>query len=415
MLKNERVVVLSGKQSHAILTKNLKSLGFYVILIDKYETSFAKEFADEHILVDPFDYDAVKKVVEAKRPDRIVTIAIEKTFRVASRISQEFGMPFPYTFDDILNFTEKNRMKSIFSSKDIPSARHQIVSSFDDFSSNLGLPLVVKPVDSCGSQGVSKVDSSADLKTAIDYAISKSISGKAVVEEFVSGDEVQVDCFVQNGQAHVIMAKEKLKFEKDVISSQVGSLTHPTSSLDDYSQYQRVAEQIAEAFHITDGIFFYQAISHSGKLSVIEIGVRLGGGWSYKMIKLITGFDYPLAAMNAQLGIPTQMNQHLPQKYYLTNFFFSKPCVFDHIEGVESLKKDGVIDDYEVIKPQGSVMDGTLSNPNRIAIYMISADTKDELLCKMKTAIDSVDIIDVDGNGQMNKSIYYSFIERMKR
>lgn len=413
MLHNERIIVLGGKKNHALLVQNLKALGAYVILIDKYESSFARQFADEHFLLDPFVYDDVKQVVQTVHPTRIVTIAIEKTIKVAARISEEFGLPFPFSLNEVLDFTEKDRMKAIFSKNAIPSARYQIVKSLDEVDSSFQCPLVVKPVDSCGSQGISKVELLSDLEKAVSFALDHSVNKEVVVEEFVEGDEYQVECFVQQGVAYVIMAKQKLKFLNGVISSQVGSLTEPACSLADYEPYRIIAQQIAQAFHISNGIFFYQAIKHNGSLSVIELGARLGGGWGYKMIKDITGFDHLRAAMNAQLGLETVVNYDLPKKYYLTNFFFAKKCVFDHIDGLDLLVAKGIIDDYDVMKKKGATLDGVLSNPNRVAIYMISADSIDALMEKMRLAIEGVDIVDAEGLHQMDKDMYRNFISRI--
>lgn len=50
----------------------------------------------------------------------------------------------------------------------------------DDFS----WPIIVKPVDSAGSKGVTKVEEKSMLPEAIKRALDKSFSGKFIVEEF---------------------------------------------------------------------------------------------------------------------------------------------------------------------------------------------------------------------------------------
>lgn len=60
---------------------------------------------------------------------------------------------------------------------------------------NAMFPLIVKPSDSSGSRGVTRVDTPGELSVAITRARAVSPTTRAVVQEFVSGQEVSVEGF----------------------------------------------------------------------------------------------------------------------------------------------------------------------------------------------------------------------------
>ena len=63
-------------------------------------------------------------------------------------------------------------------------------------------PVIVKPTDSAGSKGVSRVDNLAELTSAIDYAIESSIGKKFIIEDFLEkiGCSSDTDSFSIDGE-----------------------------------------------------------------------------------------------------------------------------------------------------------------------------------------------------------------------
>lgn len=63
-------------------------------------------------------------------------------------------------------------------------------------------PIIVKPTDSAGSKGVTRVDESKELKFAVEYAFEHSISGHIIIEQFIEkkGCSSDTDSFSLNGK-----------------------------------------------------------------------------------------------------------------------------------------------------------------------------------------------------------------------
>ena len=98
-------------------------------------------------------------------------------------------------FFDIINAKQKNRIikaSQVFLKKNnfnVPES-----ASFSKFSDarefgiellNMRNSLIIKPVDSSGSKGVTRVDNLVDFDDAFSNALNFSITGKVVVEEFI--------------------------------------------------------------------------------------------------------------------------------------------------------------------------------------------------------------------------------------
>jgi len=95
---------------------------------------------------------------------------------------------------------DKDIAKQIFQAADIPTSRWRVVRGADyrndpsgtvtSLLEYLGSPVFVKPAELGSSVGISKADDPAEVKNAIDEAL--RYGDKVVVEEFISGREIEV-------------------------------------------------------------------------------------------------------------------------------------------------------------------------------------------------------------------------------
>ena len=69
-------------------------------------------------------------------------------------------------------------------------------------------------------------------------------------------------------------------------------------------------------------------------------------------------------------------------KYITNEFLYCYPGCFDHLEGFEELKQEGIIDEYWQFKKSGSVIHNAVTSSDRIASVTIMADSHEELVEK---------------------------------
>ena len=88
-------------------------------------------------------------------------------------------------------FRDKTRMKDKFREAGVPCARHRRIESERDlrsFVAEVGLPVIVKPIDGLGSRGTHRIVTDADVTAALK-ALDPSPTRPLQAEEFVQGIE----------------------------------------------------------------------------------------------------------------------------------------------------------------------------------------------------------------------------------
>ena len=194
-------------------------------------------------------------------------------------------------------------MKKVFNEFDIPTAKHVVMAALDvDRLSGMTFPLIVKPVDCNSSKGVKRVEDLNELKAAFSDAVSFSRTKTAIVEEFIDGEELSVDVYIEDGVAHVLSVSTLDKIannDKFVIfrgrySSDVVAKVHDL--------VREIAQRIADAFGLKNSPMLIQMISDGERAFVLEFSARTGGGVKYLLIKKASGFDVISAVVDLTLG-----------------------------------------------------------------------------------------------------------------
>lgn len=409
-MKNKPVaVVLGGTYPHIMLLKKLKEKGYYTVLIDYYENPPAKFEADEHIQESTLDKEAVLKITQEQGAELVISTCIDQANVTACYVAETLGLSKPYSYETALSVTNKVLMKKKMIENDIPTSKFYHVSSSDEIDNfDFNFPLIVKPVDSNSSKGVRKIETKNDIQEYLNYALSISRDKKAIIEEFKTGKEIGIDCYVKNGEAHILMVKErrKLPLGKSDMQQIFGCFWPDESYMNNLEAYKKIANAIANAFELDNTPLMIQAIVNQDEINVIEFAPRVGGGESFRIIKLSTGFDIVDAAIDSFLKKDVQLIYDSPKEYYSENFIYTKSARFGNLSGYKDLLEMGIVEYIDAYKTKGMQIGDELSSNNRVGVFTVKGNNKKEIFDKTKTVIDSIEVYDVDGNAIMRKDIY---------
>ena len=410
MQEKQVAVLLGGTSPHAVLAQKLRSRGYYILLVDYLDNPPARPFVDEHVQASTLDQDAVLKIAKDYNASIVISTCIDQANSVCCYVAEKLNLPHPYSYETSLNVTDKGLMKTIMRDNAIPTSPYIVVDSSDAVDwTKVSFPAVVKPVDCNSSKGVRKVDSIDEAKIRIDEAIELSRTRKAIIEEYNKGEEIQVDCVSTDKGVKVVLTRQKNKIfhtGNEMVLQSRGSIIPAPLSDSLMIQAQKIAESIASSFGLVNTPFFYQAIVTTEGLKVLEFAPRIGGGLSYYIIKELAGFDVVESAIDSFIGKPIEYINKPLTKCYSTNLLYMQPGEFDHIEGLAELKEDGLAYEVFTMKNKGFVVDSDMRSSNRVAAFVLQADTMDELKEKERIAIDRLEIRDSSGKALLNRSIY---------
>ena len=166
-MTEKRLMLLGGIRYLLPVIKAAHEQGYYVITADNVEGNIAHRYSDEYVNVSVLDKDAVLKVAQEKKIDGIMSFGVDPGVVSAAYVQEKLGLPAfgPYESVEILQNKDKFRAFLTANGFNVPRAKG--FSSMDDALSDLSwfrYPVIVKPTDSAGSKGVSRVDSEKQLK-----------------------------------------------------------------------------------------------------------------------------------------------------------------------------------------------------------------------------------------------------------
>ena len=397
-------IVLGGTAPHVLLVDKLHERGYYVVLVDYLSNPPAKRVADEHIQTSTLDKEKVLEIAKEKKASLVISTCIDQANSVCCYVAEQLNLPRPYSYETSLYVTNKGLMKERMKAFDVPSSSFILTKSVDGIDwAQVSFPCVVKPVDCNSSKGVHRADSIDEAKPFVEEALKLSQTGEAIIEGFCAGDEIQVDCVALDNDADVVMTRSKVKVagSNEAVLNSYGSIVPAQVSESVLPKMKQIAVNIAKGFGLRNTPFFYQAIVTDDEVNVLEFAPRVGGGLSYYMIKNFVGFDAVEAAVDSFLGLPIRVNYHSPKRVYRTCLLYSKPCTFDHIEGFESLKEEGVINEVFITKNQGEVIDGDMRSTNRIGSFVIEAESLEELKERTRVCAERIKVLDTRGKNMI--------------
>ena len=402
-----KALVLAGGLPQIELINQLKARNITTVLADGNANALARPYADIFYQLAIFDVEAVKEVALKEQVDFLITVCADQVLLVVAQVSEMLGLPWYIDYQTAQLVSDKKYMKNIFWEHDIPTSRYVEMTELDwDKISHLRYPIVVKPVDAYSSRGVRKATNPEDLAVYFAEAAQISRTGGVIVEEFVAGEEISVDIYVEDGVAKLLCVSnsEKINDEDRFI---IFRGRYPVAaSREILEQIQRVAQQIADAFGLKNCPMLIQMINDGKRVSVLEFCARTGGNMKYLLIKRACGFDVIKAVIDLTLGEKPHVELAAPEaKYIVNDFIYCRPGIYDRMEGFEELRQKGILTDFHSLRPKGMQVRGVSSSSDRIAGMTVTANTLEEFNEKHRYIVDHVKILDENGQDMMRHDL----------
>lgn len=392
-----KVLVLAGGSDQIALIKELKNRGHNTILVDYFNNPPAKPYADKHIVASTLDVEQVQNIAIEESISMICTACTDQALLTVANVSEKLGLPCYISYQTGLNVTNKSYMKNVMVMNNIPTSKYIILGSVDmtpikDFT----YPLVVKPVDCNSSKGVKRIDSPEDFPEYLEDAINFSRTKTAIVEEYKIGDEISADFYIENGKAKYLSATKSFKIPNRKSFTILGS-AYPVVNEEQKSKLIDIATKIAIAFELDNCPLLIQLIVNGSDINVIEFSARMGGGSKYKLIEVLSGVNIMSKYVDRILGGYPSVEPSKQVNYCKMIYTYCRPGIFDHVEGLEELKSEKVIDEYFIYKTKGMEITHSDTSGDRPLGYLVTSETATELDEKIKKVDKSIKVIDTQG------------------
>ena len=164
--------------------------GYHVITVDYLPDNIAHKYSDEYhnVSILAKDKDKVLALAQELQIDGILSYAVDPGVVAASYVAEKMSLPFTCSYDSACIMQDKSKFRQFLTEQgfNVPNAKgytkaEDALKDVDFFH----WPVIVKPVDSAGSKGVTRVDDPKDLEAAIAHALDESHNGHFIVEDFL--------------------------------------------------------------------------------------------------------------------------------------------------------------------------------------------------------------------------------------
>ncbi|PAX07039.1 formate-dependent phosphoribosylglycinamide formyltransferase [Sphingomonas lenta] len=170
-----------------------KRLGAYVVACDSYGHAPAMQVADEAEVFPMLDGDALRSVIERRRPDYVVPEVEAIRTEVLAEVEARGVTVVPSARATMLTMNRDGIRDIAARELGLTTSRYAYAESLDEVhaaAEHVGVPCVVKPVMSSSGKGQSTVHDAGELERAWDYAVAnmRGDRRRVIVEAFVAFD-----------------------------------------------------------------------------------------------------------------------------------------------------------------------------------------------------------------------------------
>jgi len=303
----KRVLFLGGAYAQIPILEEAKNRGYYVITCDYLPDNLGHKISDEYHNVSTTDAEGVYALAVELKVDFIVAYASDPAAPVAAYVSERLGLPCN-SYQSVKTLGEKDLFRKLLSESGLNTPKTVVFTQNDDAIESLrglSFPMIIKPTDSSGSKGVSRVDSMGDIQYALEYGLSHSRNKRLIAEEFVDNKkgDVHGDGFVIDGELIFVCLGDHLYNVKTNPLNPSGTIW-PSQVTDDYLVKIKsdVATVIRKSGFKQGAINIEARINLKGDHYLMEIGPRSGGHFVPQAINYATGFDMVKATLDVFEG-----------------------------------------------------------------------------------------------------------------
>lgn len=329
-VKGKKLLIIGGISMLSDLVELAHRNGVFVGVADYNENTYLKQIADAQHNVSATDVDAIVQLVKEEHYDGIISQFNDMLLPFLSREAESLGIWVSYSEEQAKMSTDKLYFKEKCIEYGLPVPKEYEISSKTDIETvDIEYPVIIKPVDSGGSRGISACYNRDELLAGFDVAVEVSNTGRVIVEQYLPYDEVNMTYIIQDGVAQLAAIHDRY----------FNTLQDAFKVPDIYIYPSRYTNLILEKYNnkiiamlkgigLKNGSMFIQAIVKDDVLYLYEAGMRLNGCKTYHILEVENDYNTFEHLMNyaltGSMGRFTKFNPRF-SRWYATWCVVTKP------------------------------------------------------------------------------------------
>lgn len=381
----KKIMLLGGIHYLLPVIKAAHEQGYYVITADYLPDNIAHKYSDEYVNVSITDKEAVLKAAQVHQIDGIISFGVDPGVVAAAYVQEKMGLPSMGPYESVVILQNKDLFRAFLQEHGFNCPKSKGYNTLEETLRDtdwLTWPMIVKPTDSAGSKGVTRVDSISEYEAAVKYAFEKSIKGHVIVEQYLDkvGCSSDTDSFLLDGKFR-FMSFNAQRFDADAANPYAPSAYTWPSTFPEHEAYlTSELQRLMDLLHMQTSVFNIETrIASDGKPYIMECTPRGGGNRLCEMLRYATGVDMITAQVRAAVGDPVGDIEQKPYNGHWAEVILHAPKAgqFAGLEIASSLKAQVIERDLWV--KEGDAVEAFRGANDAVGTLVLRFENKEEM------------------------------------
>jgi biotin carboxylase len=365
----KRIVIIGANDFQNQLILKAKVLGYETHVFAWEDGAVGKDTADYFYPISIIEKEKILEKCQEIQPDGVCSIASDLAAITVNYVAENLGLPCNQTkYTEIQ--TNKYRMREALQSAGIPCPKFILADdSFDQsMITDFRFPIIVKPTDRSGSRCVMKLESPEGIESAIAEACAVSFEKKAIIEEYIDGNEYSMETISYQGEHHYLATTKKFTTGSPHF---IETGHQQPSGLSDIiiDKAKQIILSALDALHIENSAGHSEfKVDKDGNIHIIEIGARMGGDCiGSDLVYLSTGNDFMRMVIDVACGIAPVFEDKSKQSSCEIHFVFTQEDL-DRLEDIKQMAPKTI---YRISDLELENMGNTVDSSSRVGYYIL--------------------------------------------
>ena len=316
----KKLMILGGSRYALPVIDAAKKLGIYTITADYLPDNIAHKYSDEYVNVSIIDKEATLEVSRKLNIDGIMSFACDPGVITAAYVAERMGLPNVGPYESVCILQNKSRFRKFLTDNGFTVPVAKGYKNIDEAIMDVDIfnwPVIVKPTDSAGSKGVTRVDNPTELRKSIEYALSYSHSGEFIIEDYITqnGFSSDTDSFSIDGELKFVSFNSQ-RFDRAAKNPYTPAAYSWPSSMTARHQEELKNEiqRLLKLLNMRTAVYNIETREGTdGKAYIMEVSPRGGGNRLAECLRYATGVDMITNMVKYAVGMPVD---EITQKPY---------------------------------------------------------------------------------------------------
>lgn len=307
----KKLMVLGGSRYALPVIEAAHKLGIYVITCDYLPDNIAHKYSDEYCNVSIIDKEKTLEAAKRLEIDGIMSFACDPGVITAAYVAEEMGLPNVGPYESVTILQNKKKFREFLRDNKFTVPTAKGYKNIEEALNDVELyhwPVIVKPTDSAGSKGVTRVDSPEDLKQSIEYALSFSHSDEFIIEDFITqqGYSSDTDCFSIDGELKFVSFDCQRFDSKAKNPYTPAAYSWPSSMTSEHQEeLKNEIQRLLKLLKMRTAVYNIETREGiDGRAYIMELSPRGGGNRLAECLRYATGVDMITNMVKYSVGLP---------------------------------------------------------------------------------------------------------------